>query len=72
MHETKVGEIARKNFPIIAPDETAADALTSMRTAHVTVAPVEEDGMLKGIITIENLLEASDIFNGKTTDNDKE
>ena len=65
LHETKVGEIARTSFPRISPDNTAAEALTAMRAAHVTVAPVEKDGTLYGIITIEKLLEASDIFNEK-------
>ena len=59
LHERKVGEIARKNFPTITPDETAANALTTMRTAHVNIAPVEQDGTLKGIITIEKLVDAS-------------
>lgn len=65
LHETKVGEIAKTSFPTISPDETAAEALTAMRTAHVTVAPVEKDGKLLGIITTEKLLEASDVFNEK-------
>jgi Zn-dependent protease/predicted transcriptional regulator len=65
LHETKVGEIAKKNFPVIAPDNTASETLNAMRAAHVSVAPVEENGVLKGIITIEKLLEASDIFSGK-------
>ncbi len=62
MHESKVGDIARSSFPTIQPDEMAADALSRMRTSRVTVAPVEKDGTLLGIITIEKLLEASDIF----------
>ncbi len=66
-HETLVGEIAKKSFPSISPDETAADALTAMRSAHVTVAPVEDNGKLKGIITVEKLLEASDVFSETTT-----
>ncbi len=66
MHEKRVGEIARKNFPVISPDQTAAEALSTMRAANVTVAPVEQDGALHGIITIEKLLEASDVFNEKT------
>ncbi len=65
LHETKVGEIAKTSFPTISPDETAAEALTAMRTAHVTVAPVEKDGKLLGIITTEKLLEASDVSNEK-------
>jgi CBS domain-containing protein len=72
LHETKVGEITRKSFPIIAPDETAADTLTAMRAAHVTVAPVESNGTLKGIITIEKLIEASDVFSDRSpSDNEK-
>lgn len=66
LHETRVGEIARRDFPTISPDETAAEALAAMRAAHVTVAPVEQDGTVLGIITIEKLLEASDVFNEKT------
>jgi Zn-dependent protease/predicted transcriptional regulator len=72
LHETKVGEIAKKGFPIIASDETASEALTAMRSARVTVAPVEKDGTLKGIITIEKLLEASDVFSDRSpSDNEK-
>ncbi len=65
LHETKVGEIAKTSFPTISPDGTAAEALTAMRAAHVTVAPVEKDGKLLGIITTEKLLEASDVSNEK-------
>jgi len=65
LHETKVAEITRKNFPTIVPDESAAEALAAMRTLHVTIAPVEKDGTLMGIITIEKLLEASDVYNEK-------
>ncbi len=61
-HERKVGEIARKDFPIINPEETAASALSTMRAAHVNIAPVEQDGVLKGIITIEKLVDASDVL----------
>ncbi|HUI31418.1 MAG TPA: site-2 protease family protein [Candidatus Acidoferrales bacterium] len=64
-HEIKVGEIARRSFPIIDVNGTAASALTALRAAHLTVAPVEDNGTLKGIITVEKLLEASDVFNGK-------
>jgi len=84
LHETLVGEIAKKNFPSISPDETAADALAAMRAAHVTVAPVENHGALKGIITIEKLLsgleqtpnrihsaEASDVFSDRSSSNNK-
>ncbi len=72
LHEKKVGEITRKSFPVIAPDESAADALTAMRAAHVTVAPVEDNGRLKGIITIEKILEASDVFSDRSpSDNGK-
>jgi Zn-dependent protease/predicted transcriptional regulator len=66
LHETMVGEIARKDFPTISPDETAAEALTAMRAARVTVAPVEDNGTLKGIITIEKLLEASDVYSDRS------
>jgi Zn-dependent protease/predicted transcriptional regulator len=65
LHERKVGEIARKNFPTIAPDESAAEALSTMRAAHVNIAPVEQDGTLQGIITIDKLLDASDVLNEK-------
>jgi Zn-dependent protease/predicted transcriptional regulator len=58
-HERKVGEIARKNFPTIKPDETGAAALSTMRLFHVNIAPVEENGTLLGIITLEKLLDAS-------------
>ncbi len=66
LHDKRVGEIARKNFPVILPDQTAAEALSTMRASNVTVAPVEEGDVLHGIITIEKLLEASDVFNEKT------
>ena len=65
LHETEVGEITRKNFPVILPGETAASALATMRAAHVSVAPVEDAGVLRGIITVEKLLEASDVFSDK-------
>ncbi len=65
LHERKVGEIARQNFPTITPDETAANALTTMRTAHINIAPVEQDGTLIGIITIEKLLDASSSLSEK-------
>lgn len=73
LHESKVEEIARKVFPKILPDETAADALSTMRASRVTVAPVEKDGALLGIITLEKLLEASDIFSkGKSSENESQ
>ena len=65
LHQRKVGEIARKNFPILAPEQTAASALSTMRAAHVNIAPVEQDGTLLGIVTIEKLLDASDTLNEK-------
>lgn len=65
LHDTLVKDIAKKDFPTILPDASAADALTAMRTSHVTVAPVERDGTLYGIITIEKLLEASSVLNEK-------
>lgn len=65
-HETLVGEIVKRNFPTISPDETAAEALTAMRAARVTVAPVEDNGTLKGIITVEKLLEATDVFSNRS------
>ena len=65
LHEKRVGDIAKRNFPTILPDATAAEALTAMRNSNVTVAPVERDGTLYGIITIEKLLEASNVLNDK-------
>ncbi len=65
LHEKRVGDIAKRNFPRILPDATAAEALTAMRNSNVTVAPVERDGTLYGIITMEKLLEASDVLNDK-------
>ncbi len=65
LHETKVGEIMIRTFPTIDPDDTAAKALVNMRAAHVSVAPVEQGGTLIGIITMEKVLEASDLFNEK-------
>ncbi len=65
LHETLVKDIAKKDFPSIVPEAKAAEALTAMRSSHVTVAPVERDGTLYGIITIEKLLEASDVLNDK-------
>jgi Zn-dependent protease/predicted transcriptional regulator len=65
LHDRRVGDIAKKNFPTILPEATAAEALTAMRNARVTVAPVERDGILHGIITMEKLLEASDVLNDK-------
>lgn len=65
MHDTLVRDLAKKDFPTILPEATAADALTAMRASGVTVAPVERDGELFGIITIEKLLEASDVLNEK-------
>ncbi|HEY9167644.1 MAG TPA: site-2 protease family protein [Candidatus Kryptonia bacterium] len=65
MHDAKVGEVARIDFPRIKPEDTASMALTKMRSARISVAPVERDGKLLGIITVEKLLEASDIFNDK-------
>ena len=65
LHETLVKDVAKKDFPSILPEAKATEALTAMRTSHVTVAPVERDGTLYGIITIEKLLEASDVLNDK-------
>ncbi len=65
LHERRVGDIAKRNFPTILPEATAAEALTAMRSSGVTVAPVEQDGKLFGIITMEKLLEASDVLNDK-------
>ncbi len=65
LHDRRVGDIAKRNFPTILPEATAAEALTAMRNADVTVAPVERDGILYGIITMEKLLEASDVLNEK-------
>ncbi len=65
LHDKRVGELARTNFPSINPDSTAAEALAAMRTFKVTLAPVEENGRLEGIITMEKLLEASDVINEK-------
>ncbi len=65
LHEKRVGDIAKRNFPTILPDATAAEALTAMRNSNVTVAPVERDGTLYGIITMEKLLEASNVLNDK-------
>lgn len=65
LHERRVGDIAKRNFPTILPEATAAEALTAMRNSGVTVAPVERDGKLFGIITMEKLLEASDVLNDK-------
>ncbi len=73
LHESKVGQIAKKTFPKIPPDETASDALSTMRASRVTVAPVEADGSLLGIITVEKLLEASDIFSkGSSSENESQ
>jgi Zn-dependent protease/predicted transcriptional regulator len=65
LHDKRVGDIAKRNFPTILPDATAAEALTAMRNSNVTVAPVERDGTLYGIITMEKLLEASNVLNDK-------
>ncbi len=65
LHDTRVGDIAKKDFPSILPDATAVEALTAMRTFGVTVAPVEREGTLLGIITMQKLLEASDVLNDK-------
>ncbi len=71
LHQTKVGDITRTSFPVIEPDCTAAEALRLMRAGHVTVAPVEKDGLLSGIITMEKLLEASDVYNERSDSNGK-
>jgi len=77
LHETKVSEISVKSFPTVSSEETAAEALTRLRTARVSIAPVEDEGVFKGIITVEKLLEASDVFSDavspghETTDSKK-
>ena len=71
LHQTKVGDITKTSFPVIEPDCTAAEALRVMRSSHVTVAPVETNGLLTGIITMEKLLEASDIYNEENDRNGK-
>ncbi len=71
LHDKMVGEIARKNFPVILTRQTAAEALSTMRASNVTVAPVEENGVLYGIITIEKLLEASDVFSDRSPSNNE-
>jgi CBS domain-containing protein len=71
MHEMKVGQIARTVFPRIGPDSTAAEALRKMRLSGVTVAPVEGDGNLLGIITLEKLIEASDLLTSKSDQDEK-
>ncbi|MGC8654169.1 MAG: site-2 protease family protein [Candidatus Kryptoniota bacterium] len=71
MHEMKVGQIARSHFPRIKPDSNAAEALRKMRLAGVTVAPVEEEGKLLGIITLEKLIEASDLLASKSDQDER-
>lgn len=63
LHDTLVRDIAKKNFPTIRPDATAAEALAALRNSNVTIAPVENEGTLYGIITLEKLHEASDVLN---------
>lgn len=63
LHDTLVKDVVLKNFPTIRPDATASEALTAMRGSNVTIAPVESDGTLHGIITLEKLHEASDVLN---------
>jgi len=64
-HETKVGDVVHTDFPHFKSDDSAAAALSKMRSMHVSVAPVENNGTLEGILTLERLLEASDIFEGR-------
>ncbi len=52
----KVGEIMHTDWPTLGPESTVEEAIKLFAEAHISGAPVVEDGRLIGIITEGDLI----------------
>ena len=55
-YELKVSEVMTASVKTLAPEMPMADALELFRSEHISGAPVTRDGILCGIISLEDLI----------------
>lgn len=56
IREMRVAEIMHTDWPILGPESTVEEAIKLFAEAHISGAPVVEDGRLAGIITEGDLI----------------
>jgi Zn-dependent protease/predicted transcriptional regulator len=52
-----VQQAMREDFPVASPIEPLQSVLTRLHETHVATVPIVEDGLLVGLITLENVTE---------------